>query len=78
MQVQSLIDGLLCMRNVSIDRLEYIRYADQYVNVQGGPSHMNYSNCELILDIARRFGVQGTFVEFAALAWRYQNQRFHL
>jgi biotin carboxylase len=41
--------------------LEYIRYADQYVNVQGGPSNMNYSNCELILDIARRFPVQGLF-----------------
>lgn len=39
--------------------LEYIRYADQYVNVQGGLSHMNYSNCELILDIAKRFSVQG-------------------
>jgi len=40
---------------------EYIRYADQYVNVQGGPSHMNYSNCELILDIAKRFGVQAVW-----------------
>jgi hypothetical protein len=39
--------------------IEYIRYADHYVNVQGGPSHMNYSNCELILDIAKRFPVQG-------------------
>ena len=44
--------------------LEYIRYADHYVNVQGGPSHMNYSNCELILDIAKRFPVQGLFVSF--------------
>lgn len=42
-----------------IFRLEYIRYADHCVNVQGGPSHMNYSNCELILDIAKRFPVQG-------------------
>lgn len=40
-------------------RTEYIRYADHYVNVQGGPSHMNYSNCELILDIAKRFPVEG-------------------
>ncbi len=39
--------------------IEYIRYADHYVNVQGGPSHMNYSNCELILDIAKRFPVEG-------------------
>ncbi len=39
--------------------IEYIRYADHYVNIQGGPSHMNYSNCELILDIAKRFPVEG-------------------
>jgi biotin carboxylase len=42
--------------------IEYIRYADHYVNVQGGPSHMNYSNCELILDIAKRFPVEGWFI----------------
>ncbi|CAF3437761.1 unnamed protein product [Rotaria sp. Silwood1] len=40
---------------------EYIRYADHYVNVQGGPSHMNYSNCELILDIAKRFLVEAVW-----------------
>ncbi|CAF4326884.1 unnamed protein product [Rotaria socialis] len=40
---------------------EYIRYADHYVNVQGGPSHMNYSNCELILDIAKRFSVEAVW-----------------
>ncbi|UJR23581.1 hypothetical protein I4U23_026570 [Adineta vaga] len=40
---------------------EYIRYADHYVNVQGGPSHMNYSNCELILDIAKRFPVEAVW-----------------
>ncbi|CAF3808089.1 unnamed protein product, partial [Adineta steineri] len=40
---------------------EYIRYADHCVNVQGGPSHMNYSNCELILDIAKRFPVQAVW-----------------
>ena len=44
---------------VSLLLAEYIRYADHYVNVQGGPSHMNYSNCELILDIAKRFPVEG-------------------
>ena len=46
---------------ISQSRVEYLRYADHYVNVQGGPSHMNYSNCELILDIAKRFPVQGLF-----------------
>ncbi|CAF3335209.1 unnamed protein product [Rotaria socialis] len=40
---------------------EYIRYADHYVNVQGGPSHMNYSNCELIVDIAKRFPVEAVW-----------------
>jgi biotin carboxylase len=45
--------------------IEYIRYADHYVNVQGGPSHMNYSNCELILDIAKRFPVEGLFDHFS-------------
>ncbi len=42
--------------------IEYIRYADHCVSVQGGPSHMNYSNCELILDIAKRFPVEGLFI----------------
>ncbi|CAF3357892.1 unnamed protein product [Rotaria sp. Silwood1] len=40
---------------------EYIRYADHFVNVPGGPSHMNYSNCDLILDIAKRFLVQAVW-----------------
>ena len=52
---------------------EYIRYADHYVNVQGGPSHMNYSNCELILDIAKRFPVQGVM---CLLNFSNQNERF--
>ena len=47
--------------DLSFLRLEYIRYADHYVNVQGGPSHMNYSNCDIILDLAKRFSVQGLF-----------------
>ena len=44
--------------------LEYIRYADHYVSVPGGPSHMNYSNCELILDIAKQYLVEGFSVCF--------------
>ena len=46
--------------------LEYIRCADHCVNVQGGPSHMNYSNCELILDIAKRFPVDGFDSNFSS------------
>jgi hypothetical protein len=48
----------------SSSSLEYIRYADHFVNIPGGPSHMNYSNCDLILDIAKRFPVQGLFEKF--------------
>ena len=44
--------------------LEYIRYADHYVSVPGGPSRMNYSNCELILDIAKQYLVEGFSVCF--------------
>ena len=53
--------------------LEYIRYADQYVNVQGGPSHMNYSNCELILDIAKRFPVQGRWKVFCIVCTHHRS-----
>ena len=51
----------LILTKESFSVIEYIRYADHYVNVQGGPSHMNYSNCELILDIAKRFRVEGVW-----------------
>jgi biotin carboxylase len=57
--------GLYLINHIQLEHfffffiIEYIRYADHYVNVQGGPSHMNYSNCELILDIAKRFSVEG-------------------
>jgi hypothetical protein len=45
--------------------LEYIQYADEYVDVVDSPSHMNYSNCEFILEIAKQFCVQGLFVLFS-------------
>lgn len=37
---------------------EYIRMADHYVPVPGGPNNNNYANVELILDIAKRIPVQ--------------------
>jgi biotin carboxylase len=38
--------------------LEYIKMADHYVPVPGGPNNNNYANVELILDIAKRIPVQ--------------------
>jgi acetyl-CoA carboxylase/biotin carboxylase 1 len=37
---------------------EYIRMADQYVEVPGGTSNNNYANVDLIVDVAQRTGVQ--------------------
>jgi len=54
--------------------IEYIRYADHYVNVPGGSSHMNYSNCELILDIAKRFPVEGLFDFFFIVPNKIKNK----
>ena len=36
---------------------EYIRMADQYVEVPGGSNNNNYANVDLIVDIAERTGV---------------------
>uniref|UniRef100_G3TBG5 acetyl-CoA carboxylase n=1 Tax=Loxodonta africana TaxID=9785 RepID=G3TBG5_LOXAF len=40
---------------------EYIKMADQYVPVPGGPNNNNYANVELILDIAKRIPVQAVW-----------------
>ncbi|KAJ3296515.1 acetyl-coenzyme-A carboxylase [Borealophlyctis nickersoniae] len=37
---------------------EFVRMADQYVEVPGGTSNHNYANVDLIVDIAERTGVQ--------------------
>lgn len=44
---------------------EYIKMADHYVPVPGGPNNNNYANVELILDIARRIPVQ---VRYASIS----------
>ena len=36
---------------------EYIRMSDQYIQVPGGTSNNNYSNVDLIVDIAERMAV---------------------
>ncbi|XP_045441590.1 acetyl-CoA carboxylase 2 isoform X4 [Pipistrellus kuhlii] len=40
---------------------EYIKMADQYVPVPGGPNNNNYANVELIVDIAKRIPVQAVW-----------------
>lgn len=40
---------------------EYIRMADQYVEVPGGSNNNNYANVDLIVDIAERAGVHAVW-----------------
>jgi acetyl-CoA carboxylase/biotin carboxylase 1 len=40
---------------------EYIRMADQFVEIPGGSSNHNYANVDLIVDVAVRTGVQVSF-----------------
>lgn len=40
---------------------EYIRMADHYVEVPGGPNGNNYANVELIVDVAERAGVHAVW-----------------
>jgi acetyl-CoA carboxylase/biotin carboxylase 1 len=44
---------------------EYIRMADQYVEVPGGTNNNNYANVDLIVDIAERTGVHVSFLKWA-------------
>jgi acetyl-CoA carboxylase/biotin carboxylase 1 len=41
---------------------EYIRMADHVIEVPGGGSHFNYSNVDLIIDIAERAQVHAVYV----------------
>ncbi|KAJ3105264.1 acetyl-coenzyme-A carboxylase [Phlyctochytrium planicorne] len=41
---------------------EYIRMADEYVEVPGGTSNNNYSNVDLIVDVAQRTNVHAVWV----------------
>jgi acetyl-CoA carboxylase/biotin carboxylase 1 len=40
---------------------DYIRMADQYVEVPGGTNNNNYANVELIVDIAERMDVHAVW-----------------
>ena len=41
---------------------EYIKLADYVVQVRGGPNNNNYANVDLILNIAKRYKVEGMWV----------------
>ena len=41
---------------------EYIKMADHVVQVRGGPNNNNYANVDLILNIAKRYNVEGKCV----------------
>lgn len=40
---------------------DYIRMADQYVEVPGGTNNNNYANVELIVDVAERMDVHAVW-----------------
>ncbi|QSL66809.1 hypothetical protein MERGE_001196 [Pneumocystis wakefieldiae] len=40
---------------------DYIRMAEQYVEVPGGSNNNNYANVELIVDVAERMGVHAVW-----------------
>lgn len=40
---------------------EYIRMADEYVEVPGGANNNNYANVALIVDVAERMGVHAVW-----------------
>ncbi|ANB10966.1 acetyl-CoA carboxylase ACC1 [Sugiyamaella lignohabitans] len=52
---------------------EYIRMADQYVEVPGGTNNNNYANVELIVDIAERTNVQAVWA-----GWGHASENPHL
>ena len=45
---------------------DYIRMADQYVEVPGGTNNNNYANVELIVDIAERMNVHAVWAGWYA------------
>ncbi|GAB5579140.1 acetyl-CoA carboxylase 2 isoform X1 [Prionailurus iriomotensis] len=48
---------------------EYIKMADQYVPVPGGPNNNNYANVELVVDIAKRIPVQAVWCPPSEAMW---------
>ena len=52
---------------------EYIRMADQYIEVPGGTSNNNYANVDLIVDIAETFDVDAVWA-----GWGHASENPHL
>jgi acetyl-CoA carboxylase/biotin carboxylase 1 len=52
---------------------EYIRIADQFVEIPGGASHYNYNNVELIVETAQRVQADAVYV-----GWGYQSENPYL
>ncbi|OLY77749.1 Acetyl-CoA carboxylase [Smittium mucronatum] len=52
---------------------EYIRMADQYVEVPGGSNNINYANVDLIVDIAERTGAHAVWA-----GWGHASENPHL
>lgn len=52
---------------------EYIRMADQYVEVPGGTNNNNYANVELIVDVAERTGAHAVWA-----GWGHASENPHL
>jgi hypothetical protein len=46
---------------------DYIRMADQYVEVPGGTNNNNYANVELIVDVAERMNVHAVWAGWYVL-----------
>ena len=40
---------------------DYIRMADQYIEVPGGTNNNNYANVDVIVDVAERAGVHAVW-----------------
>jgi acetyl-CoA carboxylase/biotin carboxylase 1 len=47
---------------------DYIRMADQYVEVPGGTNNNNYANVELIVDVAERMDVHAVWAGWWVLS----------
>lgn len=49
---------------------DYIRMADQYVEVPGGSNNNNYANVDVIVDVAERAGVHAVWAGWYVLSLR--------
>jgi acetyl-CoA carboxylase/biotin carboxylase 1 len=50
---------------------EYIRMADQYIEVPGGSNNNNYANVSLIVDIAERTGAHAVWAGWLVKLFKF-------